>query len=126
MFEYLDEVEHFIVSGPLYVRKDIRHNAKPMYAWSDVLPQTVSGQCETGRQETRWTRVVPNKSSEPYAGFHETVYNCRNCSSVDGMHVYFHWSSDEKIFSYTKVGQWPKFEISPPKELEKALTREEI
>jgi len=112
-------VGRFLTKGPLYgvlsVKALIPVDPKLVY----YIPDTVLRDCETCQQETTWDQQNDLRYLEP-SRFAEVRYICRNCREVT-LHVWLTWSLKEHQVWFVKVGQSPKFEINPPKELAEAL-----
>jgi len=130
---YLDDVADFTVNGPLYVPKQIETGIELLTVnrpdtYGVVLPAVVSRECEVCRLETQWWRETPAQNADyrPRAGgIDEVGYRCRNCGKQTCT-CYGRWVQERSTFTYTKVGQFPQFQISPPKDLQKALSAAEL
>src|SRR2546428_9479944 len=129
---YLPDVADFLANGPLCVAKAFETGApalilKAPTSWDQVLPKTVSRECEKCQIETKWMRTTQNVTGAypESGGFCEVIYVCRNCGVV-AFRCYIRWAEEKRRFLYIKVGQFPKFEIAPPKDLEKALSAAEL
>jgi len=114
-----ETIAEFFVHRPLYstVSVEVRQ-VHDKTSVNDLLPSVVSRECEKCGQETRW-----EKEGSVYAkprNFGNATYRCRNCTDKV-LEVWFLWWLEDSKASFLKVGQYPKFEIEPPKDVRKAL-----
>jgi hypothetical protein len=114
----------FLVSAPLYRRTEIANTEITEYAnyvQSDVLlPETVKRDCVSCGAIMSWdftTRGQSRKLNEN--SLNGVTYTCRNCKRT--FSVWIAWAEVNGKVVFEKYGHVPKFEVNPPKQLEKSL-----
>jgi hypothetical protein len=113
----------FLVSAPLYRRTEIDEKYLEKYESGVryvLLPETVKRECVSCGAILSW-----NAHSDDYHrkvrehDLYAVTYKCRNCESTFSAWIAWAYIKSKVIFE--KYGQIPKFEVNPPKNLEKSL-----
>jgi len=117
-----DDFPTFLVSAALYREETIENPAVKWHTTGHrqlVVPDVVERECgECGM--TKWDLVEGAYGGVITDGFHDLTYRCRNCKSSAFL-VWFLLRGVEGVPKVVKAGQYPKLEVSIPKEFAKAL-----
>jgi hypothetical protein len=114
----------FLVSAPLYRQTEISNqNVRTRTASGEryvLLPQTVRRECVSCGAIMSWDASSHDYTREVNKDRLQAVtYKCRNCNAT--FSVWSTWSDVKGKAVFQKYGQHPKFEVNPPKNLEKSL-----
>ena len=117
------DLADFLVNAPLYRVEDFsdplaRENFVNKTVWIDV-PQLVDRTCETCGP-TKWRLNRHNSAVDQYH-FSELQYRCRNCENAEFVVWMFWRRSSATTIAVQKGGQYPKLEITIPKDFGEAL-----
>lgn len=121
-----DPLASFLVSAPLYRQTAIANRDLEIYQYKQseqhyiLLPETVKRECRSCGAIMMWDTVGQDYTRQAREGVVQPVtYKCRNCS--DRFSVWITWVDVKGTVTFEKCGQTPKFEINPPKVLERSL-----
>ncbi len=107
----------FLVNASLY-REEIIED--PRLGDSGLkVPDPVNRECPRCGM-TKWKLTDGAYGGAISKGFRQLTYQCKNCEENTFL-VWLVWWRDGNITKVMKTGQYPKLEITIPKELEKAL-----
>ena len=112
------------MSAPLYRQTPIANIHLETYCYSDgdryiLLPQTLKRECVSCGAIMSWDNRREDYRRAKEGVLHPVTYQCRNCS--DRFSVWIVWVDVKETVVFEKYGQTPKFEINPPKGLERSL-----
>jgi hypothetical protein len=125
-----DPLARFLVTAPLYRQTEIAGADLEFFSQSGFLyikfPRTVRRECISCGAMMSWD-IGSNRNAQNEV-LTTVTYTCRNCHGT--FRVWIEWKEplsrtiqlDDKVV-FEKCGQSPKFEINPPKNLEKSLGR---
>jgi len=112
----------FLVSAALY-REETIEDAPVQYGgggYEMKVPQVVDRECPQCGM-TKWKITSGAYGGTIRQGFHELTYQCKNCEKSTLQIWVLWWRHDNGITKVMKGGQYPKLEITIPKEFAKAL-----
>jgi len=127
-------IEHFVTDDVLRAKLQSVLQEWPLYrvlAYTGadlvtLVPTNLSLFCQACRRETFWQTSFSTSGYENNrGGFSGKIYRCRNCGEGETIY-YFYWMKEERSTRFFKVGQHPELEERVPRELEGALSSEDL
>lgn len=119
-----DPLARFQVSAPLYRKTEIAETHLEFFAESGSLyikfPRTVRRECISCGAMMSWD-IGMNRNNAQEKVLTAASYACRNCRGTFRAWIEWKKSPPNGEFVFEKCGQSPKFEVNPPKNLEKSL-----
>jgi hypothetical protein len=115
----------FLVSAPLYRKTEIaeREGGLDFFSQSGFFyikfPKTVKRECVSCGAMMSWD-IFGGKPNAQEKVLSVACYRCRNCSALFQVWIKWEQSPNDKVV-FEKCGQFPKFDVNPPKNLEKSL-----
>lgn len=116
------EFPAFLVGASLYREETIEDPAWVHYQGGHAemkVPQVVDRECPQCGM-TKWKITGGAYNGTIGQGFHQLTYACKNCEKSTFL-VWVLWWRDGSITKVMKGGQYPKLEITIPKEFQRAL-----
>lgn len=112
----------FLVNAPLYRVEyfagfPVSQSSSGSFVWIDV-PTLVDRRCEKCGP-TKW-RLTKQGATASERQFSPLPYKCRNCEDAE-FTVWIVWSQSDEAIAIVKAGQYPKLEITIPKDFDEAL-----
>jgi hypothetical protein len=119
----------FLVNEPLYRRSEVFRPAENIAVAQNALPDAITQPCAACRDQpsTSWTRVTP-----PGTDGWAFRYKCLQCGKTHVTYFLFFESTRHpevpvvESFTVRKVGQWPAWFTGVPRNVEKALDKDEL
>jgi|SRR5712692_5861836 len=111
----------FLVSGALYRQEVIENPNWNVYTNESAelhVPDPIDRECqECGLTKWKLTAPQPGRIGD---GFSQLTWQCRNCQKST-LRVWLLWAKRGNTALVIKTGQYPKLEVTIPKEFENAL-----
>ncbi len=109
----------FVTDAPLYRIVKVSRGVSSETVAKDILPKKVRMQCDECQGDaTNW--AISEGGHGKANTLTSVVYQCQNCQNSQ-ITMYFYFTPHQGELHLEKIGQFPKFEVKPPKELSKAL-----
>lgn len=120
-------LEGFLVDAPLFGERGcpVIFLESNLDQFGSLFPELLHRQCERCDARTSWRRIVLHPhGTDPHRvggrGFLELVYRCNSCGEAE-YYTPLRWFSTGRRTTFTRAGQYPKPQVTPPRELRAAL-----